>query len=317
MAAVAENFMCCGTTGKAMCCAVVLAFVLMWVLPLELAAQCGYVTSIPWVREAGRFIGQGKPDEAAKLCRTHLKADDPRFRVTARTCLAAIALQESEKMTLIKNDVGGGGLVPGYFGPGVDEAVNHLSEAIATTPQTPCLHQDRLEALIKARRYDDALRALEASIKTYKGEDPVDILLPPGSRLFNLRLLRAALDYFRVLDKHYPNDYRINANIGAVLTMLKQDEEALKYMGKAVKLNPDDQINVWNLARLYDFTGKLPLADKTYQRALTLEQDTAKKKRLTCVYADFLEKRLKDKARACLLQKANCQDKTKHTACKG
>jgi hypothetical protein len=71
-------------------------------------------------------------------------------------------------------------------------------------------------------------------------------------------------------------------------------------------LAPEDPVDTWNLARLYDFTEKLDLADQWYRKALSLESDPGKKREQSCAYARFVEKKLKDSARACKLQQASC-----------
>jgi len=101
--------------------------------------------------------------------------------------------------------------------------------------------------------------------------------------------------------------------MGAALAMLERDGEALDCFERAVKLSPEDPIDSWNLARQYDFMGKLDDAEKGYERALTLEKDEAARAQGTCVYAEFLEKKRNARKRACVLQrKASC---AAHTAC--
>jgi Tfp pilus assembly protein PilF len=157
-------------------------------------------------------------------------------------------------------------------------------------------------------------RALEDSCTVYKGSDGLDAWLAYPAELLEANQLHASLSLSRILEKHFPDSHDVVGNIGAVLLRLKEDDEAAKYLNRAVQLAPSDPIDTWNLARLYDFTGKNELADEWYQKALQLDWDPQRKREDTCTYAEFVEKKLRDTARACKLQKENC-DLNEQTAC--
>jgi tetratricopeptide (TPR) repeat protein len=124
----------------------------------------------------------------------------------------------------------------------------------------------------------------------------------------------AGLELMKVLDKHYPNNPDIIANIGGFLLYLKRTGEAIPYLQKAVDLAPQDSLNAWDLGRAYDYSDQVALADKWYQKALSLPPDRDMESDAPCLYAEFVETKLKDRPRACTLEKQKCPAE-KQTAC--
>jgi tetratricopeptide (TPR) repeat protein len=98
------------------------------------------------------------------------------------------------------------------------------------------------------------------------------------------------------------------------LDLLKRDSEAIPYLQKAAQLAPDDPINAWDLARALDYSGKTELADRWYQKSLSLDTDKERRKHSLCLYAAFVETKLKDRPRACSMEKKDCTPE-EQTAC--
>ncbi len=96
-------------------------------------------------------------------------------------------------------------------------------------------------------------------------------------------------------------------------SLLKQDAEAQPALLKAVELAPDDPIDNWNLARNYDLTGKVEMANQQYKKPLALDSDPERLKGDRCLYSDFLLKKMHDAKAACEFEKS-C-DPTQHSAC--
>jgi len=69
------------------------------------------------------------------------------------------------------------------------------------------------------------------------------------------------------------------------------------------------------MARAYDLDDQIKSADKWYQEALSLTSDQKQHKESACIYAQFVELRLKQRDRACQLEKADCSTEAQ-TACK-
>jgi Flp pilus assembly protein TadD len=196
---------------------------------------------------------------------------------------------------------------PGYDDDSASRAVKHLDQAALLAPQDLSIHQGRLHVLMLAARYEDMARSLRESAKLYKGPDALAAWLGYPSQLFDRRQFKPAIALLLVLNELYPDDHRVAGNMSAAYAMIEEDEEALSWANKAVKLAPDDPIDNWNLARIYDYTGKIALADAAYQKSLAL-QTGDHRKRSTCVYAEFVQSKKKDSKRACELQKeAGCR----------
>ena len=144
----------------------------------------------------------------------------------------------------------GGGTIAGGFTPeAVDEALQHLNIGIKLAPQDLSIHMGRLHILEVAVRYSDMVKALDESCGIYKGKDALDAWMAYAPELKDLRQYEAALDFMKVIDKHYPDNPDVIGNIGAFLDLLKRDSEAIPYLEKAARLAPTDPINSWDLAR--------------------------------------------------------------------
>ena len=194
---------------------------------------------------------------------------------------------------------------------GIRRAVTHLDAAVELAPDDLSIHQGRLHLLRTAGLMVEMTQALEDSIRRHPRADWLPAWKAYPREYHEAQRFEQAVLLLRVLDRHFPDDHTIISNMGAALAILERDAEALECFQRAVKLSPDDPIDNWNLARLYDFMGKLDEAEKGYERALTLKQDEAARAAATCAYAEFLEKKRDDRTRACKLQlRAACAAQT-------
>ncbi|MDE3199871.1 MAG: tetratricopeptide repeat protein [Acidobacteriota bacterium] len=253
-----------------------------------------------------KLIDSNKCKDAEQLCSPFASSSLVTEKVEAQKCLANVALCGHSALQLQGDDTGGGSLGEGYDPKAVDAALTHLNAGIQLAPQDATLHEGRLHVLEVSTRYEEMVKALDESCTVYKGKDAPDIWLAYAPELMDLRQFKVALEFMKVLDKHYPNSPDILGNIGAFLDMLKRDSEAIPYLQKAVALAPKDPINVWDLARAYDYEGQTTLADSWYQKALPLQSDPKQKAEMSCLYAKFVDQKLHDTERACSLEKSNC-----------
>ena len=250
---------------------------------------------------------------ARELCTRYAGSTVLAKKVEAQKCLANVALSGNE-VILVEANAANGPLQKGYKPEAVDEALVHLNLALKLAPQDLAVHQDRLHVLEVGGRYSDMPKTLEESCTIYKGKAAPDAWLGYAPELTQLGQYDTALEFMKVLDKHYPNSPDIVANIGAFLSLLKRNKEAIPYLKKAAGLAPKDPINAWDLARAYDLDDQIKSADKWYQAALSLTSDQKQHKESACIYAQFVEMRLKQRDRACKLEKADCPSEAQ-TAC--
>ncbi len=252
--------------------------------------------------------------EAETFCQACLRNPDQRIIVEGHKCLANVSIARASPVVEGPRAGRSGSIGQGLAGPGVDDALKHLKQALALAPGDMTIHQGRLYLLLRASRYDEMPGALEESIGEYKKPDALEHWLSYCGVLLQISHAETGLAFTRVLEKYYPTDHRVIANVGGFLMALERDAEALEYLKKAIVMKPDDPINNWNLGRLYDFTNQNQLADQYYQQALKLEQKPDQLKVNYCIYAGFLEKKLLHPARACELQQQYCPVKER-TAC--
>jgi len=263
----------------------------------------------PPVDEATQWnilIQSEKYEEARELCTGWLEATEVNRRAEAHKCLANVALSDKGVVKIEPDDRGGGTLSSTFAPEAIDEALGHLNTALELSPQDLSIHQGRLHLLRLSGRYPEMAKALGESDAMYKGSGGFEAWLDYPAELFDEGQLHAGLNLLRVLEKRYPDSHKVVGNIGALLSALELDDEALIYLQRALELAPGDPIDTWNLARLYDYTGKTDLADVWYQKALAADPDEERRKSSYCIYAEFVEKRLKDAKRACKLQEEYC-----------
>jgi tetratricopeptide (TPR) repeat protein len=234
--------------------------------------------------------------------------------VEAEKCLANVELAGANVVRMEKNASGEVDMFDEYEPAAVDATLAHLNRALQLAPQDLSVHQGRLHVLEISRRYKEMATALDESCGIYEGKEVPAAWLDYPSELNELHEYAPALDLMMVLDKHFPNNPEILGNIGAFLSYLKRDKEAISYLERAVKLAPNDPINTWDLGREYDYAEETSMADQWYAKGISLMTDPEQIKQSQCLYADFIEKKLKDSARACKLQKENC-DADHQTAC--
>lgn len=275
---------------------------------LPCAPQSGNLSDWP------KLIKSNDANAARALCTLFEHSKVLAEQVEAEKCLANVALCGQGMMELEKDDAGGGTLRDSYAPEAVDEALIHLNLGIKLAPQDLSIHEGRLHVLEIAGRYSDMGKALDESCTIYQGKDALESWLAYAPELMDLRQYNAGLEFMKVLDEHYPNNSDILGNIGAFLDLLMRDNEAIPYLEKAVALAPRDPINTWDLGRAYDYSGQIEEADTWYKKSLPLMTDPEQTKQSLCLYGEFVEKKLKDGARACKLQRQNCEAK-EQTAC--
>jgi tetratricopeptide (TPR) repeat protein len=254
------------------------------------------------------------PGAARALCTSFEQSKVLAEQVEAEKCMSNVALWGADAVRLEKEDDGQVVMFDEYIPEAVDESLSHLNRGIQLAPQDLSIHQGRLHVLEISRRYGEMAKALDESCTIYHGKEVPDAWLDYPSELNDLHQYASALELMKVLDNHYPNNPDILGNIGAFLSMLKRDAEAIEYLKRATDLAPQDPINAWDLGREYDYAGQIELADQWYRKGIALDADPERRKHDACIYAEFIEQKLKDRDRACTMEKDNCSA-DQQTAC--
>ena len=252
------------------------------------------------------LLQQGKCKKARALCSPWIHAPEIARQVEGRKCMANVALCENPGgIALTRNDAGGAEMGSEFTPQSVDEALMHLNVALKLAPQDVSIHKGRLHILEVSSRFSQMAVALDESCRIYKTKDGALEWLDYTAELFEAKHFRGALELLLVLEKHYPGSHEVLGNIAAVHMAQGEFDQGLSYLQKALKIAPDDPIDVWNVARAYDLAGKTEQAEQWYPKALALDPDESRRKANTCLYAEFVEKKLLNAARACELQREN------------
>ena len=251
---------------------------------------------------------------AQALCTSFADSTEVAQQVEAQKCLANVALSGNDVVLLEGDDAGGGTMRGGYKPEAVDEALVHLNLGLKLAPQDLSIHQGRLHVLEASGRYSEMVKALKESVSTYNGKDALDAWMAYAPELVDLRQYQSGLEFMQVMDKHYPNNPDVLGNIGAFLSYLKRESEAIPYLMRAAQLSPKDPINAWDLGRAYDYAGQTDLADQWYRKGMSLETDPDQFKDSSCLYGKFVEKKLHDRTRGCTIETKNCSAEER-TAC--
>lgn len=275
---------------------------------LPCAAQSGKLSD--W----GKLIDDHQCEAAKSLCTKFADSANIAEQAEAQKCLANVALCGHDAIQLEGDDAGGGNMHGSYTPEAIDQALVHLHLGIKLAPQDLSIHKGRLYLLEISGRYNEMIKALDESCSLYKGKDAPDTWLPYAPEIADLGHFEVGLELMKVLDRHYPNTPDIVANIGGFLLMMKKPADAIPYLQQSVQLSPQDSLNAWDLARAYDYTDQIELAEKWYQKALSLPQDQDMVGDAACLYAEFVETKLNDRNRACPLEKKSCPVK-EQTAC--
>ncbi len=251
------------------------------------------------------LVTTGQHDEATALCSGWLKEKDSGQHSEAHKCLANIAIAEARLETPQTLEPGATALRPLIAKHGVDRAVRHYEAAIAATPLDSDAHLGRMDVLILAARYREANDALEETLTAFSSRSTLETWFKLLGRFQRLGAYDEGLAFLKIMEKHHPLDHRVLSNLGAYYAIVGDHKQALTHSRRAVDLSPDDPINKWNLARMYDFRGDLHNADVVYQEALALfggsDPDAS------CDYAEFLADRLQDSTRACKYARSSCE----------
>ena len=249
-----------------------------------------------------------KADEARALCTPWLTSSSKRLAAEGHKCLANVELIGSYKLQPRGRTEGGreGEVLGGYAGPGVDRAIDHLTQAIALAPNDLSAHQGRLHVAINSARVPNAPALLCDSLARYRGPEATEDWLAYAQELWELRAGVIGLEYMRVLEKFYPDDHRVAGNVGTFLISLKRDDEALAYLRRAVTLAPNDAIDNWNLGRFHDKHGDPVSAEPFYRKAVSLEKDPERHQDMACNFGRFLTGRPATRAEGCALADKEC-----------
>lgn len=258
------------------------------------------------------LIKNNKVGRAELLCKNWLSAKNTLAYVQAHRCLAKVESIAAIHIYQRKDETGERGEKPAkeILEQHLKKAFKYMDIVMKNAPNDLGLYRDRIDLLNALGRHQEALDYLDETIVIIKKTSSLDYWLRIVDKLDKEERYALALKYLSVLDNHYPGDYKIVAKIASVL-MSKGDEiGAIVYLRKAAVMSPRDPMNYIFLARNYELTGKITLAEKNYMRAMSLKSTKTQR----CEYGLFLRRYGRKMVEGCKLQRKNCR-KSDITGC--
>ena len=252
------------------------------------------------------LIKNNKVGRAKLLCENWLSAKNTLAYVQAHRCLAKVESIAAIRIYQRKDGAGERGERPAkrILEQRLKNVFKYMDIVMKNAPSDLSLYMDRIDLLNSLGRHQEALDYLDETIAITKKTSSLDYWLRIVDKLDKEERYALALKYLSVLDKHYLGDYKIVAKIASVL-MSKGDEiNAVVYLRKAAAMAPHDPMNYILLARYYELTGKIALAEKNYMRAMNLKSTKAQR----CEYGLFLRRFDRKMIEGCKLQRQNCHE---------
>jgi tetratricopeptide (TPR) repeat protein len=154
------------------------------------------------------------------------------------------------------------------------EAVRQIDAALKINSRVADAHLNRGNALLKLKRFDEALASYDKAIALKGDRDPA-LLNCRGSVLRNLGRLDEALADLDTAIALRPNLVEAFNNRANVLKELERPEDALKDYDRAIALQPDNADAFNNRGNLYKQLEQHDQALLDYEKAIALKPDYA------------------------------------------
>jgi tetratricopeptide (TPR) repeat protein len=254
-------------------------------------------------------------------CEQLVREREAEKQVEGHTCLAHLVLAADKPIQMpVRDRHGKTSLRSVPSDPATTAALGHLRAARKLAPGRILLHKEILSLTRRAmrlRELPDEYRQCIALVPRDQRSALLDqALLPSMYALTEDARHEEALAVGRVLEKEYPRNNQVVSNVGGALMSLGRDAEALRYLERAVALAPKDAVDRWNLGQYRGRQGKYREADQDFTKAVSLATKPEEKAELGCRHASFVLEALKDRRRACDLQKKHCPASVRN-ACEG
>jgi len=200
----------------------------------------------------------GKPLPLRGLARSYALAEDPH----------ATAAYE-EFLGLFPEDVGARlGFADYLFKTGQEYRGNHImSEVVSIAPFNAELHVRYGEVLFGQQRFLDAVEELRQARQLASKSYPALYLL--GNALWQAGKTGEAIEALEEAVSVKPDKAEAQHDLGKLLTASGEPGKAIPYLEKATQLRSD--AGAWlDLGRAYEAAGRLPEAEQSYRKAVTL-----------------------------------------------
>ncbi|MDE1163190.1 MAG: hypothetical protein PW792_14800 [Acidobacteriaceae bacterium] len=242
---------------------------------------------------------------AEKLCSGWEKSGTHAQQVEAEKCLANVELARGRQASVKGSGVDAASVGPGFSPQAIDKALAHLNRGLALAPADISLHKGRLFVLGLSGRDAALTAALDDTLTKLPSPDYLPDWLRYTAQIGASGDAKEALKLLAVLDKHFPDSHEVIGNIGTMYNIQGLWSQGLPYTKRAAELAPKDTIDTWNLGWAYMHLGEIKLADEWMQKSIALPGDDQGSER-RCLYAHFVGRDLKQKPRACAMERRSC-----------
>lgn len=167
----------------------------------------------------------------------------------------------------------------------LNEAVDHLQQAIAIHPTYKNAYLIMGNAKLYLKDYEAAIEAYQKALKldpNYKDAlNNIAIAYRDAGRHFgeNEGNLIKAIQYLEEALRYQPEDYEANRLMGVAKGISGEHLEAVKYFEKAVEALPQNAEAWLNLANARQTAGLIEQANAAYERALAIDPDVLNRNR--------------------------------------
>jgi Flp pilus assembly protein TadD len=197
---------------------------------------------LAWFNLGNVLRDQGRPQEAAEMYR-HVIRLDPAF-ADAHNCLGSV-LHEEDRF---------------------DEAEQAYRQHLALQPDSVAGHINLASLLIDRGRAADAVRVCRQGLERYAGSaGPAELQWILGSALVHQSEFTTALVAFRAAVAMDPDNPRAVTGCGVALLQTGNEQEGLRWLARALELEPDSPDFRHAMAGVYLSMGDLQAGWREYQ----------------------------------------------------
>lgn len=155
----------------------------------------------------------------------------------------------------------------------LDEAMEHLEEAVRLRPFSVPAHNRLGIVLGRKKQIDEAIHEFREAIRLKP--DSAEAHSNLGSALLAKGQLGEAMSQFQEAIRLAPDSAEAHYNLGLLLGGLGRNDEAIFQLQEAIRLQPDDPDAHYNLGIAYTIKGRIDEAIGQFREAIRLKPDYA------------------------------------------
>jgi CheY-like chemotaxis protein/thioredoxin-like negative regulator of GroEL len=152
-------------------------------------------------------------------------------------------------------------------------AAKHLQAAVAISPRNIQRQLNLGQALLQAGRPEEARRVLSGITRHVEPKERPEVARQVGETLLEAGLDEDAQLAFQEGIESDPDDIHLYNRLGIAFRKQGKTREAIDNYRRALQIDPENEILLYNLARAYHEGGDLDLAGAAMKRALAINSE--------------------------------------------